>query len=724
MTKFKQIRGLSAEEVERARAQYGTNDLPPPEVQSFWQSLKENFEDPIIRILLVALVITLALAFVGYADWLEGFGIAVAVFIATFVSTYSEYKNETSFRELQEQASKVQSEVFRNGQHVVRIPSAEIVVGDYVLLQAGDKIPADGKLCYGELQVDQSSINGEKVAVRKTVAPSDYVPVDKANFEDHLLVFRGSVVDDGEAVLKVDSVGKDTFYGQLYNELASAEDRESPLQVKLSGLADDISKAGYIGSAAIAVSFLFKQFVIDQGYSIDATLRYLSLSNWHQPLHDVVTAIILAVIVIVVAVPEGLPMMIAIVLSLNMRKLLKAKVLVRKLLGIETAGSIDIMFVDKTGTLTKGVFEPKLFVSGSVTSWSSLAAVPARLRAILAFALRESTSAVISDGEAIGGNASDRALLHFLDKDSLSARVETTVVKEILFNSVRKFSASQVRVAGRDRPAFFGQSSDITLLKGAPDYLLPYCKYFYTEDGTKVELGGLRPLTSEMDEISRKGIRLIAVATSDAPLGDETERIPTQLALVGIIGIADEVRRESKPALTTARAAGIQVVMITGDRKETAVSVAEQLGLVDDGRLVITSSELKEMSDIKLQELVPRLGVIARALPTDKSRLVRVCQGLNQVVGMTGDGVNDSAALKAADVGFSMGYVPPTLPIQSMACVFVSCLAGSVSSRCACVCALSAHPAADGLFSPSEPNLLRLLGAAGGMALAAAVVHV
>lgn len=649
MVKFKNIKGLNEQQVEESRRRHGTNELPPIELESFWEKLWGNFEDPIIRILLVALFITVLLAAAGYADWLEGIGIAIAVFLATTVSTYSEYKNESSFRELQEQASKVKNNVFRQGS-VVKISSSDIVKGDFILLQAGDKIPADGKLFSGELQASQASLTGEQDAVRKRVPLEGYQPEDEGDFYDEFLCFRGSVVDDGEGVLLVDSVGTNTFYGKLYADMNDGDQRESPLKVKLSDLADNISNFGYIGASSIAVSFLFKQFVMDQGYNWETIQNYLSLANWHVALHDVVTAVILAIIVIVVAVPEGLPMMIAIVLSLNMRKLLKAKVLVRKLMGIETAGSLDILFVDKTGTLTRGVFQPQGFYSGNGSVYRSFDLIPAALRSILAFTLRESTSAVIGEtGIPMGGNSSDRALLSFLDPQLLAERADTTAVREILFNSERKFSATQLQVGSR-KPVFL-TNDHITLVKGAPDHLLPKCETYWDESG-KVAPLDKSIIEAKLDESSKRGVRIIAVATTNSPLGDS---MPTAMTLVGIVGIMDEIRKESPQALKVAQEAGIQVVMITGDRKETAVAVGQQLELLDSNKVVLTSDQLRDLSDEKLLEVLPRVGVIARALPTDKSRLVRVCQSQNRVVGMTGDGVNDSAALKRADVGFAMG---------------------------------------------------------------------
>jgi len=655
--KFEGISGLTEAQALESRRVHGANDLPPPEEETFWEKLKDNFSDPLIRILLVALGITMALALIGFADWVEGVGIAVAVFLATFVSTYSEYKNESSFRKLQEEASRAENTVFREGQ-LIKILAADIVVGDEVLLQAGDKIPADGRLLHGEIQANQVSLTGENEAISKRVAPMGYSAAEDSNFFDEYLCFRGSVVDDGEAILKVGSVGNGTFYGQLYEELTkkNEDNRESPLQTKLSDLADGVATFGYIGASLIAVSFLFKQIILDNNYELARIKDYLSADNWQVAVHDVVTSVILAIIVIVVAVPEGLPMMIAIVLSLNMRKLLKAKVLVRKLLGIETAGSLNILFVDKTGTLTKGIFIPTVFVSGTTSMYQSFLEIPSVLRSILAFSLIESTSSFIGENGPVGGNASDRALLQFLDNSYLKEDTHATIKNEILFNSERKFSSVQLSL--KEQPQYLksiSKSNTITIVKGAPDYLLNHCHAYIGPDGRVEKNISLESINNQLNEVSKNGIRVIAIALSDQEIDSDKNSMPNNLVLLGVMGIEDEIRKESAPSIDLAQRAGIQVVMITGDKKETATAVAQTLGLLKNGQSVITSQQLATMSDDRLIEMIPNIGVIARALPTDKSKLVRLCQKAGKVVGMTGDGVNDSAALSQADVGFAMG---------------------------------------------------------------------
>jgi calcium-translocating P-type ATPase len=744
------FKGLSTSDVEASRRKYGTNELPAPEVETFWAKLIENFDDPLIKILLLALVVTMFLAFLGFCEWYEGVGIFMAVFLATFVSTYSEFKNEASFQQLQLEASRVQNRVFRNGElnsnekkerewngrkgkkkrkkkrkldvtkkksfslfslehkylffstdfliffslppgKVENVFVNDIVRGDHVLLQAGDKVPADGRLLVGEVGAVQSVLTGEPDAVRKTVNP--YAPAaassssggsrandadddsaasssraaDELGFSDPHRVFRGSVIDDGEGVLLVDAVGLQTHYGKLFEELGKDEDRESPLQVKLSNLADGISMIGYVGATLIAVSFLFKQFVMDNHYQWASIVAYAS--NWQLALKDVVTSLMLAIIIIVVAVPEGLPMMIAIVLSLNMRKLLKANVLVRKLLGIETAGSLNLLFLDKTGTITRGRFDAQLFLGADGSKYTTAAAIPATLRTLLTLVLRESTSAQVSaDGTLVGGNASDRALLSFVGRDGSSDGIE--LVREALFTSVRKFSGAEVRLSAARAKAlpatvYDKQTRQMSLVKGAPEVIVAGCARYIDPDGQLRALDA-RAVNSDVDELSANGLRVVAVAVSAQSLVNKhggggaasllADSLPADMVLLGFVGILDETRPESRGAVASCRNAGIQVVMITGDRQQTADAVARDIRLHSDAqRESITSAQLNKLSDAEVKALLPRLAVVARALPTDKSRLVRLAQETGRVVGMTGDGVNDSSALKRADVGFAMG---------------------------------------------------------------------
>lgn len=636
--------GLNDKQVEESKSKYGDNRLTEMESESFWDKLKDNFGDPMIKILCVALVINIVFAFLGQTEWYESAGIALAVILATFVSTFSEYRNENAFQKLQEEASKIKCKIFRNG-NVTEIPIDDIVVGDCILLQSGDKIPADGILIDGNIKVDQSVLNGESKEATKKVMPDDYVEENtNMDFLNQYKVFRGSVVCSGNAVMNVTTVGDKSVYGQIAKELQNNEDRDSPLKVKLGKLANSISKFGYIGGILIAVALLFQRIVVHNAFDIAQIIAYCS--NFMVVLKDVVDAVILAVIIIVMAVPEGLPLMIAIVSALNMSKMLKDNVLVRKIAGIETAGSLNILFSDKTGTITKGQLEAVVFVDGKGKDYHNYSEVVGELEKLLSLSIYHNTDAVLTgEGQnvkVIGGNATERAILGFaIGKQN---NINAAKINSIPFNSENKYSATHVH-----------GDYNCTLIKGAPERILQKCKYYYDENGNKQEFKDGNVVNNKIDELANRAIRVLALATSDDELGEDS--LPEgEWTLVGILGIRDEVRPESVTAIKEVQGAGVQVVMITGDRKDTAVAIAKEAGLVkNDTDLILTSDELSAMSDDEIKGKLKEIRVVSRALPSDKSRLVRLAQELNMVVGMTGDGVNDSPALKKADVGFAMG---------------------------------------------------------------------
>lgn len=652
-------RGLNDVQVEKSRRENGSNAITPREAETFWDKLQENFKDPMIVILMAALLIVTILALMGFAKWYEGFGIAAAVVLATFVSTVSEYKNEQTFQKLQEEASKIKANVFRSG-GIRNIPIEDVVVGDIVLLQPGDKICADGRILEGDIHVNQAMFTGEVLPVPKEPGRID---AEDRDFHDPHLVFRGTVVEDGEAVMDVDFVGEQTLYGQLIEEL-EAEDRKGPLRVKLGKLAESISKFGYIGATFIALAFIFKTVLLDNDFDLQRITAYLT--HWQLALYDISTAAILAVIIIVVAVPEGLPMMIAIVLAQNMKKLLNSNVLVRQLLGIETSGSINILLCDKTGTITKGLLEPVCYMmvsdqtdeNGKVfKEYSSFDIMPERLKKNLDLSLRENTSTVINlnadipSDRLVGGNVTERALLKFVhahERQPSYIKSDYQLVETVLFNTKRKFSASRIRSQ---------KNGELTLVKGAPEKILDKCMTYYSESGDIKTLSNSvrNQLNIEMNDKSEKGFRIIAAATSKNTWENE-EDIPDSLSLIGLISLRDELRPEAKKAVESLHKASVQVLMITGDKIGTAKAIAKEVGLLNSTEdVVLESSELENISDEELHALLPKLKVIARCLPTDKKRLVKVAQDLGMVVGMTGDGVNDSPALSNSDVGFGMG---------------------------------------------------------------------
>ncbi|MBQ8691374.1 MAG: calcium-translocating P-type ATPase, PMCA-type [Phascolarctobacterium sp.] len=629
--------GLTSEQVQASLEKYGNNTLSQPPRDTFLDKLLDNFKDPIIRILLFALLVNVVFVFMGHGDWIETCGIFLAILLATLVSTYSEYSNENAFQKLQEEASRIRCKVWREGEPV-EIHIDDIVVGDAIILEAGDKIPADGILLSGDVKLDQAALNGESEEAHKLIAPQDFQWDDNnIDFLDKYRLFRGSVVVEGTGVMEAVKIGDASVYGKLTQELKDDE-RDSPLKLKLKGLAKSISKFGYAGGVFIAIAFMAQKILHAPSIS-----SYLS--NTPALLSDLVQAIILGIIIIVMAVPEGLPLMIAIVSSLNMRKMLNDNVLVRKLVGIETAGSLNILFTDKTGTITKGKLEVVRFITGDKEEFVDFAELPAKIKELTYENVVLNTSATVTDGKIIGGNMTENALSKFIGDyrtQNIGERLHF-----VPFNSANKFSWALVSK----------NDERYCLIKGAPEKLVQQASYYWDAEGNRQPLTKAmkQSLDNRMLELAGSAIRMLALCSYEDSFADEN--LPLQnLTLVGILGIRDEVRQEAIEAIAAVQEAGVQVVMITGDRKETAVAIAKDAGLLQHPEEIVwTSSELAALSDDEVKLLLPKLRVVARALPMDKSRLVRLSQEMNLVVGMTGDGVNDSPALKKADVGFAMG---------------------------------------------------------------------
>jgi Ca2+-transporting ATPase len=629
--------GLTTEEASKALSEQGNNALTQPPRETFWDKLWENFKDPIIRILILALLVNVVFVYMGHGDWIETMGIFLAIILATFVSTYSEYSNENAFQKLQEEASRIRCKVWRDGEPV-ELHIDDIVVGDAVILEAGDKVPVDGILLDGDVKLDQAALNGESKEAHKLIAPPDFTWGDGTiDFLDEHKLFRGSVVVEGQGIMQAVKIGDSSIYGQLTQELKDDE-RDSPLKLKLKGLAHHISQFGYAGGVLIALAVM-----LHKAYLYGDFGAYFA--NTPLLLSDLVQAVILGIIIIVMAVPEGLPLMIAIVSSLNMKKMLRDNVLVRKLVGIETAGSLNLLFTDKTGTITKGKLEVVRFITGDRQEYPAFDVLPAKLKAFTYQNVVLNTSAAVSDGAMVGGNMTERALSNYVG----SYRMEEMLHRDkfIPFNSANKYSWAAVS----------GNGERYCLAKGAPEKLISQTSHYWDAEGNR------QPLTEEMKktlddrmlELAADAIRMLALCTYESDI--EGDELPADgLTLVGILGIRDEVRPEAIEAIAEVQDAGVQIVMITGDRRETAVAIAKDAGLLQrPNELVWTSAELAEMSDEQVKLELHKLRVVARALPMDKSRLVRLAQEMNLVVGMTGDGVNDSPALKKADVGFAMG---------------------------------------------------------------------
>ncbi len=437
--------------------------------------------------------------------------------------------------------------------------------------------------------------------------------------------------------MRAEKTGNASIYGQLSQELKDDE-RESPLKLKLKGLALGISRFGYIGGALIAVAVMLHKMLLAGGPAI-------YLSDISRAMGDLMQAIILAIIIIVMAVPEGLPLMIAIVSSLNMRKMLNDNVLVRKLVGIETAGSLNILFTDKTGTITRGKLDVVNFLTGDLRELEIFEQLPDSIKKFTYQNIVLNTSAAVADGKIVGGNMTEAALGRYLGEYRM--RETPPVQRFVPFNSANKYSFAVVA----------GTEGSYCLLKGAPEKLLLHTDFYQDGQGRRLPLTAAMKLALEekMLQQAAASIRMLALCTYANSL--DGDALPAGgLTLLGIVSIRDEVRPEATAAIKAVQEAGVQVVMITGDRRETALAIAHKAGLLqqpDD--LVWTSAELAQMTDEEVKAALGRLRVVARALPLDKSRLIRLSQELNLVVGMTGDGVNDSPALKKADVGFAMG---------------------------------------------------------------------
>ncbi len=630
--------GLSSQEVERSRQENGSNRLSEKKKTSLMKKYWEKFDDPIIIILLIALGINIVFTFFGKVDWFECVGIFTSVMIATWVSALSEYKNEEAFRSIQKEASKILCKVYRDG-NLQEIGIDDIVKGDFVLLQSGDIVPADGYVFSGSIHVDQSALNGESKEIEKIARKTepDY-RTRLIDFWDKNSLFRGAIVCSGQCVLKVSQVGDKTVYGQLNRETGD-ENRQSPLQVKLSDLAKGISRFGYMGASLVVAVYLIQRFFADNGWSVIGIMEYFLDTS--QVISDVVNAIIMGITVIVVSVPEGLPLMIAIVCSLNMKKMMKSNVLVRKLIGIETAGSINILFSDKTGTITKGKLTVVEFIDGQGNIYKEDTLLPKSLKRLTEISVMGNCSSQLSQGKAVGGNATEKALLEFVCAGGVPD-ITLTRLRETLFASENKFSQAEVS----------GDFSGV-LVKGAPEKILPHCGRCFDSSGNEQPLSTIPELNKIVDNMAKKCIRVLALGIAKEY---HDGQLPQDITLVGLVAIRDDLRHDVRASVSEVRRAGIQTVMITGDKKETAVAIARESGIMDSHRnVVLTSEDLQKMSDDEISQKLADIRVIARALPTDKSRLVRIAQEKGLVVGMTGDGVNDLAALRRADVGFAMG---------------------------------------------------------------------
>lgn len=639
--------GLSQNQIEENRKKYGSNKLPEQEPETFLQKFLGNLKDPMLMLLMAIAGIMIVMFIFGQAEIYEPLGTLIAIILVATISAKTEMSSDKEYRKLKNSTKKDTCKVYRNG-IVSVVDMDDIVVGDLVLLQSGDKIPADGILIDGSLSVNNSSLNGETEECKKTAANSSFemaTEITGDTFVDKHSLFRGAVVFNGEGIMEVKRVGignpetgyPGTMMGKMAEEM-NAEEPDSPLKVKLAKLAKQISTFGYIGAIVLAFAYMIHFIMVAGGFQ-----EYFALGGMHI-FKDFLQAAELAIVIVVCAVPEGLPLMISIVLMSNTGEMLKHNVLVRKAIGIETAGSLNTLFSDKTGTITKGVLEVVEFFTGEGKTYN-VKSKDSKIRDYLNLAIGRNTGAMFDNNHVvIGGNPTDKALLEFLTEDvfeALKKNDEYVIVKQQGFSSANKFSSAYIK------------STKKTFYKGAPEKLLAKASKYIAEDGSIKEINKEK-LNKKIDELAARAMRLLAFGYSEKELVEN--EINDDLVIIGFVAIRDDVRPEVIPAIAEVQNAGIHVCMITGDRKETAISIAKDAGILKkDSDIALTSEELNKMSDDEVRNVFTDIKVIARALPTDKSRMVRIGQSLNRVIGMTGDGVNDSPALKAADVGFAMG---------------------------------------------------------------------
>lgn len=620
--------GLNNEEVKESRKKYGSNNISGKNTNTFFNLFIETLGDPIIKILIIALAVKTIFLFKDF-DYFETIGIVIAILVASLISAISEYGSNKAFERMQEESSKINVRVRRN-KKIIEISIDDIVKNDVIILSSGEKIPADGILIRGKLSVDESSLNGESKEVYKELTKDINIISDKNK------VYRGTTIYDGTAEVLITKVGMDTLYGKMAKELTTGEDI-SPLKLRLTNLAKIISKIGYIAAILIAISYLFSKIFILNNFNL-SIIKAIPLNTI---IGYILEAMTLAVSVLVMAVPEGLPMMITLVLSTNSKKMLKNKVLVRKMVGIETAGSLNILFTDKTGTITNGKMEVISILDGSLNEYTNINELLPSYRQILIDSIIYNNDSEYDSttNKIIGGNITDKALLSFAGQNKKDT---IKIIDKIMFNSQNKYSISIIEK----------NNKKIKLIKGAPDVLLKYTTNYIDENGKSKYLDKEK-LMSIIKEKTNKGIRAIAISTSQSIY--PTDNIRRNI-LVGIIFIKDEIRKEARDGLNLIKSAGINTIMVTGDSKETATSIAKEVGIISNNAdVILSSNELSKINDDELKKIIPRLKVVSRALPEDKKRLVLLSKELGLVTGMTGDGVNDCIALKKADVSFAMG---------------------------------------------------------------------
>ena len=611
----RKARGLSDKEVAESRQRHGENVLTPPERTSLWRLYIDKYNDPIIKILLVAATISLGLAVIEN-DFVEAIGIFLAIFFATTVGFYFERDAAKRFDELTALGEEQPVKVVRNS-HVVEVPRREIVVDDIVVLGVGDEVPADGILFEAvDLQIDESTLTGEPII-------SKFVEVkhDGATYPSNLAL-RSTMVMNGSGKMRVTSVGDATEIGKVATKATELTAVKTPLNLQLDRLAKLISKVGSAVSVLAFVGFLGHDILTNPLWS---TSEYLKMAE------VVLKYFMMAVTLIVMAVPEGLPMAVTLALALNMRRMLKSNNLVRKLHACETMGAVTVICTDKTGTLT----ENKMQVGEMMVRHDN---------GLLDIAMAMNSTAELDEGKTIG-NPTEAALLLWLREkgtDYAKLRQGDRIVWQLPFSTEHKYMATIADMEGKR----------LLFVKGAPEIVMAHCNLTAEEQ---------KDIQRQLFDYQNKAMRTLAFAYKELPDTVEECRLKegdNNLTLQAIAAISDPLREEVPGAVMECQSAGIDVKIVTGDTSATAIEIARQIGIwtdrLPDGAQ-ITGPDFAALSDEEAFQRVTALKVMSRARPTDKQRLVNMLQKHGEVVAVTGDGTNDAPALNHAHVGLSLG---------------------------------------------------------------------
>jgi calcium-translocating P-type ATPase len=630
MKKKELMKGLSEAQANESKQKYGTNELAKKEPESLWSMFLGAFDDIWIKVLCAALVLKIVLAVLGVIfpamgggnDVIEIISIILAIALATGFSTLSEYRNSSRSEALQEEYNKTFAKVMRNGK-LVNILTSEIVKGDTVLIQAGDKVPVDGLLFDGNVKVSQAALNGESRDESKTAADT-MEEAESTDYASQYKVFMGSVVTSGEAYMVATVIGDESELGKINKALTDdeEEERQDTSSLKLEAVAAGIGKLG-VSAAAIAGVLQVILTIVRTDQAVTPVFVLLLIAE----------AVMLMASIVIMAVPEGLPMMNSLVQSMNTESMYKKNILVSHKAAFSDSAYMNVLFSDKTGTITEGNLSLVEFITGDGKITKDI-----NNQDFIEAITLNNLSKISSEGKPIGSNNMDRALLAYAIGTGYTGNdgFHDKVAEINGFDSEKKCAT----VSLKDGTVYW---------KGATENILGQVTHYMLPDGTIKEFFSMdkEEVEKQMHEQAKRTMKLLSVAKIQ---NDQT-------ILMAVLCLRDNVRTDAIETVEILNRAGIQVVMVTGDAEETATAIAKEAGILTDESkdIVLTHEQLEALSDEELKKELPDLRVVSRAKPLDKKRLVSISQQLDNVCGMTGDGVNDAPALKQADIGFAMG---------------------------------------------------------------------